>query len=164
MYRKLLAAAAATGLALTGLAAAVPAHAGDSVPPLGTTAHMDNFDVTVHSFENIDNADMAHVTVCAKNVAPGETVRVSWDAWSVRDAEGAEYEAGIVNGGSTKADYPYGNAEAPSADEGHSDERQLADGECATGRIAFKPAQDIDPTTVQYESSLGDFAEWRLWH
>ncbi|WP_281281852.1 hypothetical protein [Propioniferax innocua] len=40
----------------------------------------------------------------------------------------------------------------------------MADGECATGRIAFKPAQDIDPTTVQYESSLGDFAEWRLWH
>lgn len=164
MYRKLLAAAATTGLALTGLAAAVPAHAGDSVPALGTTAHMDNFDVTVHSFEFEDNLAMVDATVCAKNVAPGETVRVSWDAWSVRDQEGGEYEAGDYEGGSTKTDYPYGNAEAPSADEGYASERQLADGECATGRIGFDPHPDAQMSTVQYESALGDYAEWRLWH
>lgn len=154
--------ALAGGAAVASLAA-TPALAQD-VPSTDPTdpnpLSLGHFDVKVAPGAQAPQDSLAHyeVTTCAKNLAPGEKVRVSWDPWKMVNVDGHEFAAGAYEGGNTDDDYPYADG---AAHNGANDtERFLGNGECATGQIGFAP--DGFTTAVVYQNGYGEKAVWRL--
>lgn len=152
--------ALAGGVAVASLAA-TPALAQD-VPTTDPTdpnpVSLGHFDVKVTMAGTADNLKHIEVSTCAKNLAPGEKVRVSWDPWSVENATGQTFDAGAYEGGSDQDDYPYGDGAANNGS--HDNERFLGNGECATGSLAFAP--EGFTTAIVYQNGYGEKAVWRL--
>ena len=136
-----LATAGAAGL-IAGLGT-VPAHAGQQ-----DIQRLENFDVSADHVESTRTASTFSVQVCATNVAPGETVRVSWDAWELGFTDGTTESPVDQFGYEQHSTYPV---------EGDGYEAFLAQGECATGDLVF-PVTARVPDGLTYTSSLGDEA------
>lgn len=119
-----------------------------------------HFDVKVAPGADAPQDSLAHyeVTTCAKNLAAGEKVRVSWDPWTMVNVDGQEFAAGAYEGGNTADDYPY--ADGAEHNGANDTERFIGNGECATGQIAFAP--EGFPTAIVYANGYGEKAIWRL--
>ena len=164
MIRKIAAITAAAGAIVAGGLATTPAHADGPYPE---HVEMENFDVTFHGNDYPSGEGpsgtgwmSADVTVCAKNVAPGERVRVSWDAWSLAtktDTIKPSDDHDMIYGPT----YPHGNLPPEAPPPADPSERYLADGECAEGNLrVFTDGER--PGWLSYESSLGDSAQWQI--
>lgn len=149
---------AATTLATTALAGALalggamaPAHAaGTPEHPYtdGTgTLETPHFRVSLTDIQDYNHADtILSVEVCATNVAPGQTVRVSRDPWSFHQV-------------GEDAQKPWRDSTFPAGLNGPA-EVQLAQGECASGDLHVK--QHSQRTAVQYANGYGETATFRF--
>lgn len=169
MYRKLTATMFGTALGLSTLAM-IPGTAQASAETLeiGETASFSKFDVTLNEMDYHDEfVAKADVTVCAKDIPEGETIRVSWGPWSLTDVRGKTRDAGQYEGSPGENAYPWDGTDGPPEDAVQTTERYLSDGECANGKIGFSdPVADNQamPDHIAYENSLGDEVKWNLNH
>ena len=150
-----LAASATLGIAALGTGiGASNAAAGDT--EVGDTVEMENFTVTVGEPWADGGILRSDLTVCATNVPDGETVRVSWDVWTLVGPDGTHHPAGGFGMMDDLPDYPYGDTGNPE----NTQERWLANGECATGDIGWFEVEGAN--AIAYNSSLGDHSVWNF--
>jgi hypothetical protein len=145
-----------------GLVAMAPAEAATSKPStpktstitLGTTAHFDNFDVTV--IKTLMDPDyygyVIKLKVCVTKLPAGSTggkTRISWDPWSVTTTKHTRYP-------SVQEDPPPDTFPRPYQSEG-----RFKLGECASGWLPFWSVTTKDKIiSINYDNSLGDHARW----
>ncbi|GAB3701847.1 hypothetical protein [Mariniluteicoccus flavus] len=67
----------------------------------------------------------------------------------------------MFEGGTPEMTYPYGDGAAHNGQ--HNAERNLRDGECATGKVAFVKADENVPTKqVVYRNGFDETFVWNL--
>lgn len=150
-------AVAAGALTAAGLAGSPSAHAEPIVTdPSMPTVETENFTVSNYSQERRDGYKIHDIEVCVtKPTAPGETVRVSWDPWTLHTQSGSfEPMSASTDDGDLLSTYPNGHQSG-----GGPNELFLENGECATGHLVFP--DDLNRTeALSYASSWGDEVTW----